>query len=107
MNKVLFDNKNIVLSFAAVSDIHLTGENDDSAEKFSSAIKMISETARENGREVDAFLVSGDLIDCFRKEPRKQIEKFREICSPLFSERKILFSISIRIALNTETGMPS
>lgn len=92
MNKVIFDNKTIVLSFAAVSDIHLTGENDDSAEKFSSAIKMISETARENGREVDAFLVSGDLIDCFRKEPRKQVEKFRDIYFSL-CQKPIIYSL--------------
>lgn len=68
---MVFDNKNIVLSFASISDVHITGENDDSAEKFSSAIKIISETARANGREVDAFLVSGDIINCFWKYPEK------------------------------------
>ncbi len=81
---MIFDENNIVLSFAAVSDTHITGEDtDDSEPKFRRAITQIREKAKSHGRDIDAFLVVGDLIDRSWKEPEMQMQAFKRIYSSL------------------------
>lgn len=81
---MIFDEKNIVLSFAAVSDIHITGEDtDDSEFKFRCAITQIREMAKSHGHDIDAFLAVGDLIDKSWKEPEMQMQAFKRIYSSL------------------------
>ena len=81
---MIFDENNIVLSFAAVSDTHITGDNtDDSEFKFRRAITQISEKASSHGHDIDAFLVVGDLIDRSWKEPEMQMQAFRSIYTSL------------------------
>lgn len=88
-----FDEKNIVLSFASISDVHITGDkNDDSESKFRNAIKFIYDISRENGHEIDTFLISGDLINRSCDEPEKQVEAFRNIYDSL-SEKPIIYSL--------------
>lgn len=83
-NLMIFDEKNIVLSFAAVSDVHITGDNtDDSEPKFRRAITQIREMAKTHGHDIDAFLVVGDLIDKSWKEPEMQMQAFKSIYSSL------------------------
>lgn len=81
---MLFDENNIILSFAAVSDTHITGEStDDSEPKFRRAITQICEKAKAHGRDIDVFLVAGDLIDRSWKEPEMQMQAFKRIYSSL------------------------
>jgi hypothetical protein len=59
---MIFDENNIILSFAAVSDTHITGDNtDDSEFKFRRAITQISEKASSHGHDIDAFLLLATL----------------------------------------------
>lgn len=68
-----FDEKNIIFSFGAISDIHITGGEDDSEEKFRRALKQLKAGASHG---LDAMLVVGDLINS-REE--KQLVKFKDI----------------------------
>lgn len=52
-----FDEENIVLRFAAISDTHFTS----GANKFEEALKQLYQKAGENN--LDAILVAGDLTD--------------------------------------------
>ena len=55
-----FDEKNIIFSFGAISDVHITGGDDDSEEKFRRALKQLKAGASHG---LDAMLVVGDLIN--------------------------------------------
>lgn len=68
-----FDEKNIIFSFGAISDVHITGGDDDSEEKFRRALKQLKAGASHG---LDAMLVVGDLINS-REE--KQLVKFKDI----------------------------
>lgn len=76
-----FDEKNIILSFAAISDTHITGkkDSDDSERKFRNALKILCRTSAGNGRSLDLILVAGDLIDRSWEEPEIQIKAFADI----------------------------
>ena len=90
---MIFNENNIILSFAAVSDTHVTGEDtDDSEPKFRRAITQIREKAVSHGRDIDAFLVVGDLIDRSWKEPEMQMQAFKRIYSSL-SEAPLFYCL--------------
>lgn len=60
----MFNEKNIVFTFAAMSDVHITGTNNyDSDEKFANAIKFNNEFAKKDGVNIDAFVFCGDMLD--------------------------------------------
>lgn len=60
----MFNEKEIVLTFASMSDVHITGTaNYDSDEKFANAIKYNNEIAKRDGTKIDAFVFCGDMLD--------------------------------------------
>lgn len=54
----LFDTENIVLSFAAMSDLHIGGKNQP--EKLAKAINLLNKRVKPG---LDALLFAGDLTD--------------------------------------------
>ena len=63
--KGVFDDKNIVLTFAALSDTHLAGNThqyDSSYERFTSVINQCEEFATT--KKLDAICIAGDLGNC-------------------------------------------
>ena len=68
-----FDENNIIFSFGAISDVHITGGDDDSEMKFRRALRQLRAKAK-NG--LDAMLFVGDLIN---SRDEKQLVKFKEI----------------------------
>lgn len=60
-----FNENNIVLSFGAISDIHITGnEADDSEEKFRAAVTQLKRKAAEHDANgLDAIAIAGDIAD--------------------------------------------
>ena len=61
----IFDENNIVFSFAAISDIHLGNDTSNVEEnKFKSALQQIKEFAAKNDADgIDAILSVGDLFE--------------------------------------------
>ncbi len=62
-NKNRFDESNIVVSFGAISDIHINSKFTESTDKFRSALQYLSERVAIHGKGLDAVGVAGDLID--------------------------------------------
>ena len=64
----VFDENRIVFSFGAISDTHVSGTNNDSGNKFSSALRQLKERASVKDEDgLDAVVVAGDLTDHPRK----------------------------------------
>ncbi len=66
----VFDDKNIVLTFAALSDTHLGGVDfsyEKSYNSFTTAIKQLKSFAVN--KKLDAVLVAGDLVDVTNSNP--------------------------------------
>jgi 3',5'-cyclic AMP phosphodiesterase CpdA len=59
-NKTKFDNKNVIIRFAAVSDTHMQGTDQLPSKKLVSALEQLNTKA--NGK-LDVLLISGDLTD--------------------------------------------
>ena len=81
-----FDEKNIVFSFAAISDIHITVSDDDSVPKFRSALSALKERSQKDGKGLDAVFIVGDLIDS--KLPA-QIENFKKVYESELDPEKV------------------
>ena len=65
-----FDENNIVLSFGAISDIHITGNgsSDDSESKFRAALTQLKTEAAKHDRDgLDAVTIAGDIADTGKK----------------------------------------
>lgn len=59
-----FDENNIVLSFGALSDIHITGNDDDSDDKLREALEQLkTQAAKHDTNGLDAVAVAGDIAD--------------------------------------------
>ncbi len=72
-----FDENNIILSFGAISDIHLTGENDVSESKFRSALAQLkAEAAKKDKNGLAALAIAGDIADTGKKT---QVDFFTKI----------------------------
>ena len=62
--KKTFDENNVVLSFGAISDIHITGNNDDSVSKFRAALTQLKVAAAKHDKNgLDAITIAGDIAD--------------------------------------------
>ena len=60
----VFDENNIVISFGALSDIHLTGANDASAQKFQAALTQLKQEAAKHDKDgLDGIGIAGDITD--------------------------------------------
>lgn len=70
-----FDHNNIVLTFSAMSDIHIGGDGQDI--KLSNALNILNKRAKFG---IDAFLFAGDLTNTSgHYQDPKEISKFRDI----------------------------
>ena len=61
--KRIFDEDNIILSFGAISDIHITGKiTDNSESKFREAITQLrAQAAKHDANGLDAIAIAGDM----------------------------------------------
>ncbi len=74
-----FDESNIVLSFGALSDIHITGNgsNDDAESKFRAALNQLKTQAAKHDKDgLDAIAIAGDIADTGKKT---QVDRFTQI----------------------------
>lgn len=58
-----FDEDKIVLSFGAISDVHVNAATGDAVDKLQSAITQLAKEASKNGGKLDAVAVVGDIAD--------------------------------------------
>lgn len=80
-----FDELNIVLSLAVISDVHVNGKTADPSAKFGNALDQLKSKAAEKDADgLDGVLVAGDMID---QPSSTQIGAFKSIyeskCDPL------------------------
>lgn len=78
----VFDENNIVLSFGALSDIHITGKlSDDSDDKLRSAILQLRmEASKHDNDGLDAIGIAGDIADTGTSE---QVHTFTDILNSM------------------------
>lgn len=69
-----FDEENIVLSFAAISDTQHKYSGIDTLAKFAAALAQLDAAAMENSDGLDAILFVGDLV---QNAQTTQVEEFR------------------------------
>ncbi len=75
-SKTPFDDKNIILSFAAISDVHITG-NEETEKKFRSALAQLKAYAAiDDADGLDAVCIAGDIADTAKTS---QVELFAKI----------------------------
>ncbi len=72
----VFDESNVVLSFGSISDVHLTGtENDQAEQYFRSAISQLKEKASVLDKDgLDAIAMAGDIADHGKKTEIEQLK---------------------------------
>lgn len=58
-----FDESKIVLSFGAISDVHVNAATGDAVDKVRSAVTLLAKEASKNGGKLDAIAVVGDIAD--------------------------------------------
>ena len=86
---IAFDSNNVVLSFAALSDIHFRSANDTAAaERYERAVNNAKNLA---GGKLDAVIVSGDLVQDFMydekvEEAKKQVLNFKEVTDKIIPQ---------------------
>ncbi len=86
---ITFDEENVVLSFAALSDIHFRSGNDTAAaERYERAVNNAKTLA--NGK-LDAVIASGDLVQDFMydekvEEAKKQVLNFKEVTDKIIPQ---------------------
>ncbi len=90
-----FDKTKIVLSFGAVSDIHIgnSGCGRDTA-YFKKALKMLADTAEKNGRAMDAVIGVGDMTDSYGNSEEvksREIQGVKESYEAVFDPEKVPF----------------
>ena len=82
-----FDDDNIVLSFGAISDIHL--EREGSLAKFKKALSQLEKNAALKDKDgLDAVVVVGDMV-----ERRNQISDFKNVFEQSGLEIPLLFTL--------------
>lgn len=79
-----FDENNIILSFAAISDTQHKYPNIDTLEKFKSALQQLSTYAIESGSDLNAVLFVGDLVQNAQTSQVKEFKQaYEEVLSPV------------------------
>lgn len=73
-----FDPENIVLSFGALSDIHLNG-SEVSEKKFKNALAQLQKQAQKDDKDgIDAISIAGDIADTGKKVEISYLKKYFE-----------------------------
>ena len=88
----MFNEKNIVLTFAAMSDVHITAETYyDSQDKLKNAMIFNNEIAKRDGVKLDAYCFCGDMLD---RGWESQAKMFADILLENIKEdQKIFYTI--------------
>ena len=83
--QVAFDESNIVLTFAALSDIHLKDQDSAIEYKFLSALSQL-----KSRYGLDAVFISGDITD---NGDADSFKRFQNICKTHLQGIPIVFSL--------------
>jgi D-tyrosyl-tRNA(Tyr) deacylase len=81
-----FDESNIVLTFAAISDIHL--ESSSHHAKFEKALSTLAEYAQDKGNLLDSIVIAGDIC-----QTKDQISTFKDIYEGSGINTKLFFTL--------------
>ncbi len=81
-----FDESNIVLTFAAISDIHL--ESSSHHAKFEKALSTLAEYAQDKGNLLDSIVIVGDIC-----QTKDQISTFKDIYEGSGINTKLFFTL--------------
>ncbi len=87
-----FDEDNIVLSFAAISDTQHKYSGIDTLAKFKNALSQLDALAIENADGLDAILFVGDLV---QNAQTSQVEEFKAAYEEVISASKIPLIFSL------------
>lgn len=85
----IFDEKNIVLSLGAISDVHIDSPANAVADKFTNALRQLGETAAKDDPDgLDGVLVVGDLVNNPYKDPSAyvQVDYFRDLYKSVYPD---------------------
>ncbi len=91
----MFEEKHIILSFAAISDIHIgnSGCERDTA-YFKKALTALAEQAQKSGRALDAVIGVGDLTDNYGSDASvksREIASLRESYEAILDPERVPF----------------
>jgi hypothetical protein len=81
-----FDENNVVLSFAAISDIHI--ETSGSSDKFAKALKTLAAYASGRNISLDSIVIAGDIC-----QTTSQISTFKSIYESSGIGSKLFFTL--------------
>lgn len=85
-----FDASNIVLSFGALSDVHINETNKDGEEKFKSAIlRLIAEAKKDDADGIDALAIAGDIAD---KGKLSEVKTFANVVKNYFPNKNVMLT---------------
>lgn len=85
-----FDASNIVLSFGALSDVHINETNKDGEEKFKSAIlRLVVEAKKDDADGIDALAIAGDIAD---KGKVSEVQTFANIVKTYFPNKNVMLA---------------
>ncbi len=89
-----FDEDNIVLSFGALSDVHInSGNPTDSKNKFTSALSRLRKNASKDDKDgLDAILIAGDIADTGNKSEISLFKEYYESVSHT-NEEELIFTL--------------
>lgn len=73
-----FDEDNIVLSFGALSDIHITGASRETNKFRASINQLIAEAAKHDANGLYAIAIAGDIADTGKTS---QVQIFSDVCA--------------------------
>ncbi len=85
-----FDDKNIILRFAAISDTHMQTPNWIPSRKLTKALEQLN--AKADGK-LDAVLISGDLTDYGMPEQAAELKRVFDNSSIDLNKTRLVFTI--------------
>ena len=89
-NNPNFDPENIVLSFAALSDVHINIANQEGDNKLKSAIsQLISEAKKDDADGIDALAIAGDIADT---GSNTEVLRFAKIIKDNFPNKNVMLT---------------
>jgi hypothetical protein len=87
---VQFDENNVVIKFAAISDTHMQGTNGIPSQKLATALDQLNNKANGN---LDALFVTGDLTDYGLPEQITELKRVFDNSKIDFHKTKFIFAI--------------
>jgi len=87
---VHFDNNNIVLRFAALSDTHIQGTEGIPSKKLESALAQIM---KKSNNKIDALLITGDLTDYGLPEQVSELKRIIDNSKINSNKTRFIFAL--------------